>query len=53
MKITVKHNETEIVVEDNQQSSNNYALVGYNQEYIIKLIGEMAQRILEIKGGNK
>ena len=52
MKITVKHKETEIVVDD-VTIGKDHGLIYYNQEYIIKLLKEIAENIVKIQGGNK
>ena len=48
MKIKVKHRETEIVVDD-VTVGKDHGLINYNQEYIIKLLKEITQNILEIQ----
>lgn len=55
MKIRVKHKETEFIVEDDGlRTDTNNNLIYYNQDYIIKLLDEIAELIIEIqKGGNK
>jgi hypothetical protein len=45
MKVTVKHRQTELCVEDNTTNDTNYNLVYYNQEYVLKLIKEMIEHI--------
>lgn len=52
MKIRVKHKETEIVVDD-ETVVKDYALIYYNQKYVIELIKEMTENIIKIQGGNK
>jgi len=51
MKITVKHKETEIVVDD-VTIGKDHGLIFYNQEYIIKLLKEITENIIKIQGGN-
>jgi len=51
MKIRVKHNETEIVVDD-VTVGKDYGLIHYNQKYVIELIKEIAENIIKIQGGN-
>ena len=52
MKITVKHKETQIEVDD-VTIVKDYGLIYYNQEYIIKLLNEIAENIIKIQGGKK
>ena len=52
MKIRIKHNETEILVDD-VTVGKDYGLIYYNQEYIIKLLKEITENIIKIQGGNK
>jgi hypothetical protein len=52
MRIRVKHNETEIVVDD-VTVGKDHGLIYYNQGYIIKLLQEITENIIKIKGGNK
>ena len=51
MKIRIKHNETEILVDD-VTVGKDHGLIYYNQEYIIKLLKEIAENIIKIQGGN-
>ena len=49
MKIRVKHKETEFIVEDdNAKTNNDYSLVSYNQDYVVKLLKEMTDNIIKI-----
>ena len=52
MKIRVQHKQTEIEVDDVTQGKD-HGLIYYNQEYIIKLLKEIAENIIKIQGGNK
>jgi hypothetical protein len=51
MKIRVKHNETEVVVDD-VTIGKDYGLIHYNQKFIIELIKEITDNIIRIQGGN-
>ena len=51
MKIRVKHNETEVVVDD-VTIGKDYGLIHYNQKFVIELIKEIADNIIRIQGGN-
>ena len=51
MKIIVKHNETQIEVDD-VTIVKDHGLIYYNQEYIIKLLKEITENIIKIQGGN-
>ena len=51
MKITVKHKETEIVVDD-VTIGKDHGLIHYNGKYIIELLKEITQNIIKIQGGN-
>jgi hypothetical protein len=51
MKIRVKHKETEFIVEDDNKD-NAYDLIYYNQEYVLKLIKEITQHIINITKGD-
>jgi hypothetical protein len=54
MKIRVKHKETELIVEDDGlRTDTNYALIYYNQDYILNLLKAMTENIIKIQGGNK
>jgi hypothetical protein len=52
MRIRVKHNETEIVVDD-VTTGKDHGLIYYNQKYVIELIKEITENIIKIQGGNK
>ena len=53
MKLTVKHEKTEIVVEDDGlRTDTNYNLIHYNQNYILQLLEEITKTIIEINYGN-
>ena len=52
MKITVKHKQTLIEVDD-VTAGKDYGLIHYNQKYIIELLKEITQNIIKIQGGNK
>lgn len=50
MKITVKHHETVIIVEDDStRTDTNYNLIHYNTEYILKLLKEITEHIIKLK----
>jgi hypothetical protein len=51
MKIRVKHNETEVVVDD-VTIGKDYGLIHYNQKFVIELIKEITDNIIRIQGGN-
>ena len=51
MKIRIKHNETEILVDD-VTVGKDYGLIYYNQKYVIELIKEITENIIKIQGGN-
>ena len=51
MKISVKHKETEIVVDD-VTVGKDYGLIHYNQKYIIELLKEITEKIIKIQGGD-
>ena len=51
MKITVKHKETQIEVDD-VTTGKDHGLIYYNQQYIIKLLQEITENIIKIQGGN-
>ena len=51
MKITVKHKETLIEVDD-VTIAKDHGLIYYNQKYIIELLKEITQNITKIQGGN-
>ena len=51
MKITVKHKETLIEVDD-VTTGKDLGLIYYNQEYIIKLLKEITENIIKIQAGN-
>ena len=50
MIIRVKHNHTEVVVEDDGlRTDTNYSLIHYNQEYVLKLLVKIADEIIRIE----
>ena len=54
MKLTVKHNKTEIVIEyDGLRTDTNYNLISFNQDYILKLLKEITETIIKINHGDK
>jgi len=49
MKITVKHEKTEIIVQDEGlRTDTNFNLIYYNQDYILKLLKEITEKIIQI-----
>jgi len=49
MKITVKHEKTEIIIQDEGlRTDTNYNLISYNQDYILKLLKEITEKIIQI-----
>jgi hypothetical protein len=50
MKIRIKHNETEIVV-DEVTIGKDYGLLYYNHKYVIELIKEITDNIIKLQGG--
>jgi len=48
MKIRMKHNDTEIEIED-PSLKNSYELIYYNQSYLITLLGTMADQIKKVR----
>lgn len=52
MKITVKHKQTQIEVDD-VAIGKDHGLIFYNQQYIMKLLKEITENIIKIQGGNK
>jgi transcriptional regulator of NAD metabolism len=53
MKITVKHEKTEIIIQDEGlRTDTNYNLISYNQDYILKLLKEITEMIIKINHGN-
>ena len=52
MKIRVKHNETQIEVDD-VTIVKDHGLIYYNQSYIIQLLKEITENIIKIQGGKK
>jgi hypothetical protein len=53
MKLTVKHQKTEIIIEDDGlRTDTNYNLIYYNQNYILQLLEEITKTIIEINYGN-
>jgi hypothetical protein len=50
MKIRIKHNETEIVVDD-VAIGKDHGLIYYNQKYVIELIKEITDNIIKLQGG--
>ena len=50
MKITVKHEKTEIIIEDDGlRTDTNYNLIHYNYDYILTLLKEITEKIIQIK----
>jgi len=49
MKITVKHKQTYIEVDD-VMVGKDCGLIYYNKEYIIKLLKEITENIIKIQG---
>jgi len=49
MKITVKHEKTEITISDEGlRTDTNFNLIYYNQDYILKLLKEITEKIIQI-----
>jgi hypothetical protein len=49
MKITVKHEKTEIIIQDEGlRTDTNFNLIYYNQDYILKLLKEITEKIIQI-----
>ena len=48
MKVTIKHRQTEICVEDNTTNDTNYNLIYHNQTYVLTLIKEMIEHIINL-----
>jgi hypothetical protein len=54
MKIRVKHKETEFIIEDDApRTDTNYNLINLNQSYIISLLKEITENLIQLNGGNK
>jgi hypothetical protein len=55
MRIKVRHQETEIIIEDNFQTKDaKYEIIYFNTDNVLILINEITQSILKIReGGNK
>jgi hypothetical protein len=49
MKITVKHKQTYIEVDD-VMVGEDFGLIYYNKEYIIKLLKEITDNIIKLQG---
>ena len=50
MIIRVKHNHTEVIVEDDGlRTDTNYSLIANNHDYVIKLLTKMADEIIRIE----
>ena len=53
MKLTVKHRETEIIIEDDGlRTDTNYNLIYHNQGYILQLLKEITETIIKINYDN-
>jgi hypothetical protein len=53
MKLTVKHQKTEIIIEDDGlRTDTNYNLIYHNQSYILQLLEEITEMIIKINHGN-
>lgn len=52
MKITVKHKETQIEVDD-ITTGKDHGLIYWNQDYIIKLLKDITENIIKIQGGKQ
>ena len=47
MIIRVKHNHTEVIVEDDGlRTDTNFSLIANNQDYVIKLLVKIADEII-------
>lgn len=50
MIIRVKHNHTEVIIEDDGlRTDTNYSLIHCNQEYVLKLLVKIADEIIRIE----
>jgi hypothetical protein len=50
MIIRVKHNHTEVIVEDDGlRTDTNYNLIYYNQKYLLELLTKIADEIIRIE----
>lgn len=50
MKIKVRHNETEVIIEDGEpKTSTNSNLIYYNQKYILELLEKIFKEIKELQ----
>jgi hypothetical protein len=50
MKIKVRHNETEVVIEDGEtKTSTNSNLIYYNQKYLLELLDKIFKEIKELQ----
>jgi hypothetical protein len=53
MKLTVKHQKTEIIIEDDGlRTDTNYNLIYHNQSYILELLKEITETIIKLHHGN-
>lgn len=53
MKLTVKHQKTEIIIEDDGlRTDTNYNLIYYNQKYILELLKEITETIIKLQYGD-
>jgi len=50
MKIRIKHNHTEVIVEDDGlRTDTNFSLINHNQEFVLKLLVKIADEIIRIE----
>lgn len=50
MIIRVKHNHTEVIVEDDGlRTDTNFSLIANNQDYVIKLLTKITDEIIRIE----